>query len=316
MGVVLGLGDRPPVARPTAGAVVEFAEDALRLLGLGEGQRRLLAPALGLCQQPTILAHADDVIHVVALAPGQQQRTAEAGVAAKDDAHPRPRLAQPGDQQFQDRRRMQRRVLLRRAQVGDQQLLAAEHVQRQEAVVVVVAAEVTPSLIAMDQIVGGVEVQHQFFRGLLERRDELLDQKVLRRHRRAAIGAVLEPAQGRTGRRRLKLIERRLQRQIVAQSVVIVEVFVTLAQTEHSLPQQLLGGVLHQPPVARIRQHFRHCLQQSESSLDLPQQQQPTVGANITTIKTDIDCAPSELRKRHLGRGTIWHRRNLHGDQS
>ena len=51
--------------------------------------------------------------------------------------------------------------------------------------------------------------------------------------------ARFEPAQGRAGRRRLKLIERRLQRHIIAQPIVIVEVFVTLAQTEHPLSQQL-----------------------------------------------------------------------------
>ena len=316
MGVVLGFGDHAAVAGPGAGAVVEFAEEALRLLGPGEGPGRLVAPPFGLRQQPAVLGHADDVMHIVALAPRQQQRAAETGVAAEDDAHARPRLAQPGDQQFQNRRRMQRRVLLRRTQVGDQQLLAAEHVQRQEAVVVVVGTEVTPFLIAVNQIVGGVEVEHQFFRRALERSNELFDQNPLRGHRRGAISAVLEPAQGRAGGRRLILAHRRLQRQVVAQPVVVVEVFVTLAQTEHPLSQQLLGGVLHQPRVARIRQHLRHRLQQSESSLDLPQQQQPAVGTDIATIKTDVNLASSELRKRHFGRGTIWHRRNLHGDQS
>ena len=109
---------------------------------------------------------------------------------------------------------------------------------------------------------------------------------------------------------------RRLQRQIVAQLVVIVEIFVALAQSEHPLPQQLLRGVLHQTRVARIRQRLRHRLQQSESSLDLAQQQQSTIGTDIAAVKADVNFTPSELRKRHFGRGTIWHRRNLHGDQS
>jgi hypothetical protein len=51
LGVVLGFGDHPAVARPAAGTVVEFTEDALRLLGPGEGPRRLLAPALRVRQQ-------------------------------------------------------------------------------------------------------------------------------------------------------------------------------------------------------------------------------------------------------------------------
>ena len=133
LGVVLGFGDQPAMTRPAAGAVVKFAEDPLSLLGPGEGAGRLFAPPLGLRQQAAVLGHADDVMDVMALAPRQQQRTAEAGVTAEDDAHSRPRLAQPSDQQLEDRRRMQRRILLCRPQVGNQQLLAAEHIERQEA---------------------------------------------------------------------------------------------------------------------------------------------------------------------------------------
>ena len=48
-----------------------------------------------------------------------------------------------------------------------QQLLAAEHVQRQVAVAVVVAVEEAPLLLTVQRVVGGVEVQHQFLgRGL------------------------------------------------------------------------------------------------------------------------------------------------------
>jgi hypothetical protein len=47
-------------------------------------------------------------------------------------------------QQLGDRPRVQRRIALGRAQVSHQQLLAAQQLQRQEAVVAVPAAEVTP----------------------------------------------------------------------------------------------------------------------------------------------------------------------------
>ena len=49
-------------------------------------------------------------------------------------------------------------------QIGDQQLLATEDIQRQEAVVVVVAVEEAAFLVAVDRVVGGVEVEDQFFR--------------------------------------------------------------------------------------------------------------------------------------------------------
>jgi hypothetical protein len=64
-------------------------------------------------------------------------------------------------------------------QVGAQQLLAAEHVQRQVAVAVVVAVEEAPLLLAMQRVVGGVKVQHQFLGRSLEAGDELLDQHLV-----------------------------------------------------------------------------------------------------------------------------------------
>lgn len=92
---------------------------------------------------------------------------------------------------------MQRRILLGRPQVGDQQLLAAEEVERQEAVVVVIAAEVPTFLMAMNDVVRGIEIENQFGRRLSERGDELLDQDALRGHHGLSIGPILETAQRR-----------------------------------------------------------------------------------------------------------------------
>ncbi len=69
----------------------------------------------------------------------------------------------------------QRRILLRRTQISCQQLFAAEDVERQETVVVVVAAEVATVLIAVDNVVGRIEIENQFGRRFFERSDELLE---------------------------------------------------------------------------------------------------------------------------------------------
>lgn len=49
------------------------------------------------------------------------------------------------------------------------------------------------------------------------------------------IRTVLEAAQGRAGRGGGIALQRRLQGQIVAQAVVVVQIFIALAQTEHPL---------------------------------------------------------------------------------
>ena len=55
---------------------------------------------------------------------------------------------------------------LRRAQITDQQALAAEHIKRQETVMIVVAVEEAANLAPVHRVVGGVEVEDQFLGGL------------------------------------------------------------------------------------------------------------------------------------------------------
>ena len=161
LGIVFGFGDHPAVARPVAGAVVEFAED-----GWAAGSRRKPVRLARATTRRPPAAGCSCPCRRTARGRARTRKTAaeaEAGVATEDDAHARPRLAQPSDQQFQIAAACSAASFFA-GRRGDQQLLATEHVQRQETVVVVIGAEVTSFLIAMDQIVGGIEVEHQFFR--------------------------------------------------------------------------------------------------------------------------------------------------------
>ena len=91
---------------------------------------------------------------------------AEAAIPSQDDAHTGPRLTEPFDQQRQDRPGMLGSIDLRRAQITDQQALAAEHIKRQETVMIVVAVEEAANLAPVHRVVGGVEVEDQFLGGL------------------------------------------------------------------------------------------------------------------------------------------------------
>ena len=57
--------------------------------------------------------------------------------------------------------------MLARPQLGREQVLAAEHVQRQVAVAVVVAVEEAAFLVAVQRIVGRVEVEDDLLGGVL-----------------------------------------------------------------------------------------------------------------------------------------------------
>jgi len=131
---------------------------------------------LDLRLQPRVARQADDVVHARALAVVHDALAAKPRVAPEDDAYVGPCLAQPLYQQLEDRRGMLRTVDAAGAQVRAQQLLATEHVQRQVAVAVVVAVEEAALLLAVQRVVGGIEVQHQFLRRGVEAGDELIDQ--------------------------------------------------------------------------------------------------------------------------------------------
>ena len=59
---------------------------------------------------------------------------------------------------------------VRRPQVADQQLIAAEDIERQKAVVVIIAVEKATLLAAVHRIVRTIEVEHQLLRRVLSRK--------------------------------------------------------------------------------------------------------------------------------------------------
>lgn len=87
-----------------------------------------------------VLHAADDVLYVVALAPGLQQRAGEARVATKGDTHAELGFVQSRRQTVQTRRRVQRPGALWRLQARNQLLLAKEEIQLRKAMVAVVRA--------------------------------------------------------------------------------------------------------------------------------------------------------------------------------
>ena len=67
------------------------------------------------------------------------------------------------NQQFEDGSAVLGRIDVCRTKVRHEQLMAAEDVQWQEAVAVVVSVEKTLGLRAVDRIVGGIEIENDLF---------------------------------------------------------------------------------------------------------------------------------------------------------
>ena len=253
-------------------------------------------------------------VHAGALAPVQDALAAKARVATEHDANVRPDLAQPLDQQFQDGSRMARPVDVAGPQVSAQQLLAAEHVQRQVAVAVVVAMEEAPLLLAVQWVVGGVEVQHQLLGRRVKAGDELLHQHFVQSPGRGAVGPLLQPAQ-RGGACDLTVHAHcRLQGHVLAQCIVIVQVFPAQCQPIYPLAQQVAHAVCDQQWAARISDAARCRIHQAQLAVHLAEQHHATIAGHAAPVESTFDHTSAQVAEIH-GLGiklfcTVWHWRS------
>ena len=111
--------------------------------------------------EPGVAGDADDVVHAVVLAPGQQFLAGVGGVGPHQDAEPGPPAAKPGDDAGERFGRARSGAGVARPEHGAQRVLAAEDVERQEAVVAVVAVEGAALLAAVHLVVRRVDVEHE-----------------------------------------------------------------------------------------------------------------------------------------------------------
>ena len=84
-----------------------------------------------------------------------------------------------------------------------------------------------------------------------------------------AVGAFFESAKRGAGGEGRVAVDRRLSEQIMAQGVVIVEVFVALDEAEDALAQELLLGVGDEARVAVIGKDLAQIIDQAKARVDL-----------------------------------------------
>src|SRR5665213_248609 len=95
--------DDAPLVRPALRGVTELVHQALLEPGLLVRVLHRQLRIFDLALQPSVACKTHDVVHARALAIVDDALAAKSRVAAEDDAHLGPCLAQPRDQQLQDR---------------------------------------------------------------------------------------------------------------------------------------------------------------------------------------------------------------------
>jgi hypothetical protein len=308
---VLGLDDHPPRPVPAGRRVGERAEEPLRLARATELPLGPLGPVARRSLQHRVAGQAEHVADTVAIAPPHRPPAAEAAVGPDRDLDLRPSRPQPPDQELQHRPGMPARVDVAGPQVGHQQVIAAEDVQRQVAVVVVVAVEEAALLMAVDRVVGGVEVEDQRLGRAVMAGDELIGEHAGDADQGGAVDAVLQAAEGRGGCQRRVGLGRasggQLQRRVAAEGQVVVEVLVAAGDGGDALGEQGLLVVRDEFGPAGVGDGRVEGLEEAEAAFDLAEQQGTGVGGEPTAVEVGDDGPGSEPRKVQGVEATVCH---------
>src|ERR1700689_4810819 len=163
--------------------------------------------------QPAIARQAKHVVDAVRFTPPHQSVVGEAAVGAQDDVHARPALADLPD----DARHLLDGAITARdvcePLASQKQVPTTEHVERQVAVLVIIAMEEPAFLRPVQRDVGVVEIQHDLTWRSLMRVEEEIDQQRID-PRIVAIDLVILRCMA--SRRVLQAIERALASQRLA----------------------------------------------------------------------------------------------------
>src|SRR5690606_31963431 len=169
----LRLGDDPPAAAPAvARAPGKIPEAARRLAGPVALFLRFDQLDLDLGNKALVPGKAEQVIDPVRLAPAHQLIAAEAAVGAQQNARARPAAADLRDDPLDLLARSCGAIDVRAPQPGRQQVPAAEDVERQIAVAVVVAVKEPAFLVPVYRTVRAIETADRLPWRLLARLED------------------------------------------------------------------------------------------------------------------------------------------------
>jgi hypothetical protein len=117
-------------------------------------------------KKPRILCKPEQIIHFVGFTPTHYLVSAKPAVTANDYLDIRPGLANMGDDPLDLLPGSLSLILVSFAEAGAEKEISTENVERQIAVIVVVAVKESPFLIAMNDVICGIEVEYDALRRL------------------------------------------------------------------------------------------------------------------------------------------------------
>ena len=219
-----------------------------------------------------------------------------------------------------------------RPQARAQQLLPGEDVERQAAIVSVVAVGKAPFLVAVQPVVGGVEIEHDALGLARLRLNVEIGQQTVHRTR-VENDLLVTALRVGVGRGSLEAVESALagtgvaavlgsaallafevlfatqqgQQRVGPQLIVIVEILITQHQPVDALGDQFSHAVFDLPGLPMIPEAAGELPQDAGALLGLAQQHAAAVGGDRAAVETGHHLAAALIGKREAGLGTLCH---------
>ena len=208
-------------------------------------------------QQVVVAGKTEDIIDAIGFAPVHQVGAGETGIAPDQNFDLGPVAADVSHHPFDRRLGTLGAIDVAVTEFGQQQMRATVDIQRQEAAVFVIAMKKSADLLAVGFDVGGVDVQHDPLRWGVVAGGEQIDIQILQPGRVGGdlvvtpVGHLETPLQspqrrtpgqrrqGGAGVRSRFGACRHPQQRIMAQLVVVVDVFIAQRDPDDPLRQQI-----------------------------------------------------------------------------
>ncbi len=286
--------------------------------------------------EAAVSGQTEHIVNAIGFAPLHDRLAAKTRVSTNNDARLRPMLAYLSNNPAQFLHTARRPVLVRWTQSRTQQMLAAEDVQRQIAVAAVVAVKEAPFLLTVQRIVGGIQIQPDFFRGPRVRFDKQIDQQpvdtlsvghdpLVTTPRSRFRTAQLQSIERARTRQRIPLVTRtcsalsrqiafthhQRQQTVAPQRVVIVQILIPQRHTIHPLRDQAAHIMFDQFRISIIDKTPRQPIHQSQPNINLSQQHSAAVRADPAPITSAHHLASSQGVKLKLFGDTLCRHRPL-----
>ena len=199
-------------------------------------------------------------------------------------------------------------------------MLAAEDVERQVAVAIVIAVKEPSLLMPVQRVVGSIEIEGDLLRCLAMRFEEEIDKELLDRCPVIADLVIacrlratqLQPVEGRFAgqRRAVRAPRRQLAGQyrhyrVMAQLVMVDQVFVAQRNPKHTRPNKRWHRVFDQLPHTAVRKTRGKPIDQSDRTIRRTQQQGTGIRGDLAAVERRDHRASFDACKTEQIRATL-----------